>query len=195
MGVLSAPSFPTVNNCLPDSALESSISNNTQPSSLFWRGLRTHPSVCSEKWEYFMVPFWLMTEAAHKLQSRHFVGQQLHCTKQLPTVDTSSSARYEQRAQLTCSTRNAKAHSSTAGKPGLQQGPSATRTKHHHLLQPPDKSTAITLQCFFLQSFFPLHLCRKHLLALLQALRSSATSSLEMELQSIFWKSNAILAT
>ena len=111
MGVLSAPSFPTVNNCLPDSALESSISNNTQPSSLFWRGLRTHPSVCSEKWEYFMVPFWLMTEAAHKLQSRHFVGQQLHHTKQLPTVDTSSSARYEQRAQLTCSTRNAKAHS------------------------------------------------------------------------------------
>lgn len=53
MGVLSAPSFPTVNNRLPDSALESSISNTTQPSSLFWRGLRTHPSVCSQNWEYF----------------------------------------------------------------------------------------------------------------------------------------------
>lgn len=144
MGVLSAPSFPTVNNRLPDSALESSISNTTQPSSLFWRGLRTHPSVCSQNWEYFTVPFWLMTEAARKLQSRHdSMEQQLHCAKQLPTAF--SSARCEQRAQLTWN----RAHSSIAGKPGLQQGPSATRTKCQHSLQPPDKSPATTLQCFF----------------------------------------------
>lgn len=37
-GVFIAPSFPTVNNLLPDSGLESNFWNNIQPSSLFGVG-------------------------------------------------------------------------------------------------------------------------------------------------------------